>query len=235
MVATRRRNAAGGFVTEELGARLRRARTERGVGLRELARQIGVSASLISQIETGKSTPSVSTLTTIANALSLSLNDVFDVQAANASPDQSPEFVPRARAVQLANGLSEPCDDSIEPASEDYPGPLLRAGQGRTIRLESGVVWQRLTSGHADDVAFLLVRYEPGGASTLADSLLRHNGREYGYLMSGRLRITIGFNDYDLEPGDSIAFDCSQPHRFAAIGPEPAEAIWFVVDRLPDR
>ncbi|MEV5463259.1 helix-turn-helix transcriptional regulator, partial [Streptomyces cellulosae] len=41
---------------------MRQARLERGMSLRALAREIGVSASLVSQIETGKSQPSVSTL-----------------------------------------------------------------------------------------------------------------------------------------------------------------------------
>jgi mannose-6-phosphate isomerase-like protein (cupin superfamily) len=174
-------------------------------------------------------------LTTIANALSLSLNDVFDVRAAEPPVAIQSHLVrrpPVAERFDMDSGAREHANIDAGP---DSTGPVLRAGEGRTIRLESGVVWQRLSSGHADGVAFLLVRYEPGGASTPADALLRHNGREYGYLLSGRLRITIGFNDYDLAPGDSIAFDCSQPHRFSAIGAEPAEAIWFVVDHPTER
>ena len=31
--------------------------------------------------------------------------------------------------------------------------------------------------------------------------------------------------------GDTISFDCTQPHRFATIGDETAEAVWFVVGR----
>jgi transcriptional regulator with XRE-family HTH domain/quercetin dioxygenase-like cupin family protein len=60
-----------------IGERLREARRLRGVTVRGLARAIDVSASLISQIETGKSSPSVSTLYAITTALGISIEDVF--------------------------------------------------------------------------------------------------------------------------------------------------------------
>jgi DNA-binding XRE family transcriptional regulator len=52
-----------------MGARIRAERVRQGLTVRGLARDIGVSASLISQIETNKSRPSVSTLYAITNAL----------------------------------------------------------------------------------------------------------------------------------------------------------------------
>jgi mannose-6-phosphate isomerase-like protein (cupin superfamily) len=61
---------------------------------------------------------------------------------------------------------------------------------------------------------------------------MRHMGREYGLVLSGRLRVTIGFDDeHELGPGDSIAFESSRPHRLENAGSEPVEAIWFVVGR----
>jgi quercetin dioxygenase-like cupin family protein len=60
---------------------------------------------------------------------------------------------------------------------------------------------------------------------------MRHNGTEYGYVLSGRLQVSLGFDNYVLEPGDSISFDCTQPHRFSSVGDDPVEAVWFVVGR----
>ena len=60
-----------------IGERLRQARTERGMTVRGLARMVDLSASLISQIETGRSSPSVSTLYAITAALDISIEDVF--------------------------------------------------------------------------------------------------------------------------------------------------------------
>ena len=52
-----------------IGPRIRAERERRNVTIRALARVIGVSPSLISQIETGKSQPSVSSLYSITSAL----------------------------------------------------------------------------------------------------------------------------------------------------------------------
>ena len=61
---------------------------------------------------------------------------------------------------------------------------------------------------------------------------MRHMGREYGLVLSGRLRVIIGFDEeHELGPGDSIAFESSRPHRLENAGSEPVEAIWFVVGR----
>ena len=64
---------------DDLGQRLRAAREQKKIGLRELARRLGMSASLISQIETGKTEPSINTLFAIVSELELSVNEiVFD-------------------------------------------------------------------------------------------------------------------------------------------------------------
>lgn len=60
-----------------IGERIRHERMRKGVSARGLAREIGVSASLISQIETDKSQPSVSTLYAITTALGISVEDIF--------------------------------------------------------------------------------------------------------------------------------------------------------------
>jgi quercetin dioxygenase-like cupin family protein len=60
---------------------------------------------------------------------------------------------------------------------------------------------------------------------------MRHPGREYGHVLSGRLGVQLGFERHELGPGDSIAFESSRPHRLENAGAEPVEAIWFVVGR----
>jgi transcriptional regulator with XRE-family HTH domain len=49
-------------MVESLGSRLKGIRLKEGLTLRELARQANVSPSFVSQIENGKSQPSVATL-----------------------------------------------------------------------------------------------------------------------------------------------------------------------------
>ena len=61
----------------EMGDHLRAARRRRHLTLRDLAGRLGLSPSLISQVETGRARPSVSTLYAIANELDVSLDELL--------------------------------------------------------------------------------------------------------------------------------------------------------------
>jgi mannose-6-phosphate isomerase-like protein (cupin superfamily) len=97
--------------------------------------------------------------------------------------------------------------------------------------MDSGVVWELLTPTNEPDVDFLYVTYEVGGASSRGDRFVRHSGREYGLVLEGQLRVTVGFDAHDLSPGDSIAFDSSVPHRLENIGEVPVRAVWVALGR----
>ena len=77
--------APGGYTKahELLGARLRAARLRSGLGLRELSRQLDISASSVSQIELGRLVPSVSTLYALTNVLKVSMDSLFAAEASN--------------------------------------------------------------------------------------------------------------------------------------------------------
>ncbi len=205
-----------------LGARLRQERDRRGLTLRELARRLDVSPSLVSQIETGKTQPSVRTLYAIVSELGVSLDEIFTPtgeEAVGRSGERQPD--PAAAA-------------SVQP--HDTPalagiGRVQRAEGRQVIDLGSGVRWERLTTWNDRDVDFLYTTYEAGGSSSPDGGLMRHNGREFGVVLSGRLGVTVGFEDYVLGPGDSIAFDSSTPHRLHNDGDEVATAIWIVLGR----
>jgi transcriptional regulator with XRE-family HTH domain/mannose-6-phosphate isomerase-like protein (cupin superfamily) len=208
---------------DNLGARLRKAREEKNIGLRELARRVGVSHSLISQIETGKSEPTISTLYSIVSELDLPVNEIV-WDSAETRSGRGPAETPTDRG----GGASRTASRSSGPG---IVSPVQGPRDRRTIQLESGVKWDRLTAQPDHDVDFLLLRYPPGSESTAPESLMRHNGREYGYVLSGRLQVTLGFDEWEVGPGSSIAFDCTQPHRLANVGSEPVEAVWMVIGR----
>jgi transcriptional regulator with XRE-family HTH domain len=197
-----------------IGSRLRANRTMRHLTLRELARRVGVSPSLISQIETGRSQPSVGTLYAIATELEVSVDDLLFDGDDNTRAERRP-------------GALGGRDDHGPSSS----GPVQRSHNRRAIALDSGVRWERLTTQHDEDVEFLDVLYDVGGASSAAESLTRHAGREYGIVLSGRLGVTLVFEEHVLEPGDSISFASTTPHRLANVGDVPVHAIWCVVGR----
>jgi transcriptional regulator with XRE-family HTH domain len=200
-----------------IGPRLRAERARRDVSIRALARDIGVSPSLISQIETGKSQPSVSTLYAITSALDLPLEDLFDA-------DEIAESVaPVAAAAGV--GLRYFGTDRTKGV-----GPHVTPADRELLTLESGVTWQRLGQVPHHHVDFLLVTYQPGSASSTDDRLMRHSGTEYAYLISGELKLTLAFDQHVLAAGDSICFESTTPHGYRNDGKIPAVGVWFVVE-----
>ena len=77
----------------------------------------------------------------------------------------------------------------------------------------------------------MYVTYEPGGSSSSSGKFMRHTGTEFAFLLRGKLKILVGFDEYVLQPGDALSFDSSQPHLLVNEGTEPAEGIWFVLGR----
>ena len=195
------------FEPSRIGGRLREERERRGISLRELARRVGVSPSLVSQIELDRVNPSVSTLWTIVTELGMTMSDVFG------------EAAPEPTQVQPSRG-----DDGL----------VARPDTRRVINLASGVRWERLTPHSDPDVEFLYVVYPVGAESSPEDALVTHGGREYGYVTSGTLGVRVGFDEHELGPGASIVFDSTSPHRLWAIGDEPVHAIWVVIGRAGD-
>jgi transcriptional regulator with XRE-family HTH domain len=197
--------------SSELGPRLRATRLRKGIGLRELARRLDLSPSSISQIETGKMRPSVRTLYALASEFGVTVDEVLY------------DHVPLPEAAS-----------AVGPEWSGAPEPGLavqRAVDRPSIMLSSGVRWERLMFWADEDVEFIDATYEPGGASSPDDSLMRHSGHEFGHVLSGTLRVVVGFDEFVLGPGDSITFPSSTPHRLSNEGDETVEALWVVRGR----
>lgn len=199
-----------------IGPRIRAERMRREVTIRALARVIGVSPSLISQIETGKSQPSVSTLYAMSSALGLPLEELF-----NATDDEEAE----AAVSSDITGLRYVSTDRSKGI-----GPHVSPDDRELLTLETGVTWQRLGQVPRHHVDFLLVTYQPGSASSADGRLMRHSGTEYAYLISGELKLTLGFDEHAMVPGDSVCFESTKPHGYRNDGALPAVGVWFVLE-----
>jgi transcriptional regulator with XRE-family HTH domain len=196
-----------------LGPRLRAIRLRNGVGVRELARRLDLSPSSISQIETGKTRPSVRTLYALVSEFGVTVDEVLFNEAPPSEVGASPP-------------AAGPSAASTEPGLA-----VQRAVERPAIALNSGVRWERLMLWADEDVEFMEATYAPGGASSPDDSFVRHNGHEFGTVLSGTLRVVVGFDEFVLEPGDSITFPSSTPHRLSNDGTETVRAIWVVRGR----
>jgi DNA-binding XRE family transcriptional regulator/quercetin dioxygenase-like cupin family protein len=233
---------------DRVGDRVGAYRKQRGLKVSELARAVGVSPSLISQIERGQSRPSVSTLFALAEALAVPV-DAFFAEEATLDPAPAGAAAPGATAAAAGSadaGAGAAPAGSVAPASGPTPMPAApvagqvahgdapRAGEGRAtdvryvvrhaaraaIDIEGGVRWERLTPETMPDVDFLELIYPPGAESH--SELYRHPGEEMVLVLEGRLDIIVGFERYELAVGDSIHFPSTYPHRY--VNPTDVEA-----------
>ena len=219
--------AAGG-APSGLGGRLREIRTARGMSVRELARRAGCSASLVSQVERGVTTPSAGVVYSLANELGISLDFLFG------AGDVGPGELPRLPGTSAAPGAAP--HPEVRPWGRahgpDGAGIVQRADDRNTIELSTGVRWERLTPDHDSRVDFIEIVYEPGGQSTENGRALRHDGREYLYVLQGELEAVVGFETLRLVEGDSMAFDPATPHHYRNPTNETVRVLSVVVHAL---
>jgi transcriptional regulator with XRE-family HTH domain len=188
-------------MTGELGDRIRAARIARGLSLRATAAEAAISPSLLSQVETGKVQPSVSTLYAIVSCLGLSVDDVLGHH-----PPAAPPAKPRLRA------------DPVQPFA-DAP----------EIVMQNGVTWRSLAVGGDEGMDAVLATYQPGAASSLDETHMRHVGIEHGYIVRGELTLKLEFDTFVLRPGDSLCFDAQRPHYYFNHTDDVAEGVWYIV------
>jgi transcriptional regulator with XRE-family HTH domain len=204
---------------DHIGEQVANFRRLRNMKVSELARRVGVSSSLISQIEHGQSRPSVATLFSIAEVLEVPVDAFFGGHGAERQPGV---------AGSSEDGVGAPPDE-LEGASVKARY-VVRKAERTTIDIQGGVRWERLTPISLDAAEFFELAYEPHAESS-AD-LYQHPGIELVVVLSGRFEISVGFERYVLDPGDSIWFPSSMPHRYVNSGDVPARAITVL---LPGR
>jgi transcriptional regulator with XRE-family HTH domain/quercetin dioxygenase-like cupin family protein len=256
--------AAGTDGADGIGRRLAAHRARRGLRVAELARDVGVTPSLISQIERGQSRPSVSTLFALAQALRVPVDAFFRESPQPAAPaleltgSPSPPWAydtrrpgddappaddtgagaaagrEAAAGTVLRQGEASPPGGEVA-AGDARPGGgryLVRKGNRAAIDIEGGVRWERLTRNTMDHLDFFELIYEPGAQSHPRQ--YTHPGTEMVLVMRGRLEITVGFERYLLDPGDSLDFPSSMPHRYVNPGDETAHAVTVILYDCPD-
>lgn len=182
-----------------VGSRIRAARTARGMSLRALAAKVGVSASMLSLLETGRSRSSVTTLHAVVEALDMSMDDLFGDRARPS---------PAAAVGQLR---------------------LVRRDQRARVDLETGVSWEQLGSHPALGGEFLLVTYPPGAKSSMSGKFQQHSGFEFVHILSGELHGQVTFEEFDLAEGDSVSFDSGRPHLYENRGSAEVRGVWMLI------
>ncbi|MDI6100966.1 XRE family transcriptional regulator [Actinoplanes sp. NEAU-A12] len=133
---------------------------------------------------------------------------------------------------RLESGSRKPTLELLLPLAEAYQvtlDELVDAPETGDPRVRSRPI-QR--DGHT----FLPLSRRPGGLQAFKQILppspsscgheqQTHEGYEWLYVLSGRVRLLLGDHDLVLTPGEAAEFDTRLPHSVSNPGPEPAELI----------
>ncbi len=218
-----------------IGEKLRAMRKKQKMSLRELAGRANVSASMLSQIETGKAYPSVRSIYSMAAALAVPVDYFFPGQESGSSV--APESPSNVASEMTAGEMREAGVNQVTGVASmgiafhsPSPTPVVHPDARPTIELKGGVKWSRLTALAESTAEFLEIIYAPGAASGAHKSL--HQGREFGLILEGELVVELGFEVYILRSGDSIIFDSTTPHRLTNQNTKPLRALWVVLNQM---
>jgi transcriptional regulator with XRE-family HTH domain len=165
-------------VLAEVGPRLRRLRTRRGITLTALAARTGISKSTLSRLESGQRKPSLELLLPLAEAHQVPLDELVGAPDVG---DPRIRLKPRNRNGRMVFPLSQ---------------------QSSSVQ-----VWK--------------VVIPPGREHELRT----HEGYEWLYVLSGRMRLVLGEHDITMGPGEVAEFDTRMPHWFGPAGDEPVEIL----------
>ena len=176
---------------DSVDARVRRRlwelRTERGLTLEDVATRAQIDVSTLSRLESGKRRLALDHLPRLAEALSVSTDDLM----------RAPERTdPRVQS------------NSFTRDGVTY-WPLTRQGPAGGL--------------HAYKIKVSARRRTP------PDELPVHEGQEWLYVLSGRLRLLLGEEEFTIKPGEAVEFSTRTRHWFGAIdGAVEAIAIFGV-------
>jgi transcriptional regulator with XRE-family HTH domain len=114
----------------------------------------------------------------------------------------------------LARTYEIPLDEIVAPPAGD---PRVRS----TAIERNGMTFYPLTRRPGGLQAFKIVI--PADSPRRVPDLKTHEGYEWLYILSGRLRVVLGDQDFVLLPGEAAEFDTRHPHWVGATGPEAVE------------
>ena len=99
--------------------------------------------------------------------------------------------------------------------------PARRSPRRRTVR--DGATYVPLSAAPGGLRAYKVV-LDPGAGED-GDEQGTHEGYEWVYVMSGRLRLRLGSDDFEIGDGEAAEFDTRLPHRISNPGARPAELL----------
>ncbi|MBN2619056.1 MAG: helix-turn-helix transcriptional regulator [Spirochaetales bacterium] len=162
------------------------------------------------------------TLKTVANKVNVSESLISQIERNKVSPSIDTLF-------SIADALDIDLDYLFSDYQKKKNVTILKAKDRKKIETDEITYHQLSVLPNASDKhaieAFIM---EINKGSKKGHDDYGHTGNEFGYILSGKGKLTYGKNEYFFTAGDSIAFSSEIPHKVECLSDEPLTALWMV-------
>jgi transcriptional regulator with XRE-family HTH domain len=200
-------------VVQDLGARIKFVRKSKGFTLTRLSETSGLSTGFLSEIERGLAEPSMASLRKIRRALGVSLLALRDEEQ---PPDRLEEPLP-------LTGL-----ESDSGARYITEARLVRAGERKKLAYPNQPgFYELLTPDLNRRLEVLLLTAQPGfctGREQFSDP----PGEKCLIILKGRMLFSVGPEEFDMGPGDSLYYPANSPVSWTVPGTDVMECLLII-------
>ncbi len=166
------------------------------------------------------------TIAKLAERADVSSGMISQIERGTTNP--SIRTLQRLRAA-LGVNLWEMLDRSATPEGPTAVQPssyvLRRQDRPRIVVGESRLVKELLSPRKDRNLRFMIITLPPGGIS---EDVIIGEGEKGGFVVEGRVRLTIGAEESDLAEGDSFQFPSSLPHALSNPHAGAARVVWIM-------
>ena len=189
-------NAGDNDKSLHVGEKIKRLREGAGLSVEQLAERAGLEASELERIEREMISPALGVLTKVSAGLGVRLGRFFDMG-------------PRKYYALVRSSDEKVATRVATKNGADYGYEYTSVGFEKRERVME---------------PFLITINPPSDASEM-EKPSTHDGEEFVYVLEGELEIQLQDEHFLLQPGDSIYYDSSVPHRVLHRGQGTAKVL----------
>ena len=189
-------NASDSDTSLHVGEKIKRLREGAGLSIEQLAERAGLEPDELERIEREMISPTLGVLTKISTGLGVRLGRFFDMG-------------PRKYYALVRSSDEKVATRGATKTGADYGYEYTSLGFEKRERVME---------------PFLITINPPSDASEM-EKPSTHEGEEFVYVLEGELEIQLQDERFLLQPGDSIYYDASVPHRVLHRGQGTAKVL----------
>ncbi|MCY7318518.1 MAG: XRE family transcriptional regulator, partial [Ramlibacter sp.] len=154
------------------------------------------------------------TMTQVAGKANCSESLISKIENGQATP-----------SLAMLHRIAVALDTNIGTLTQDGPvgSPVLRSGE-RPVMTTGGISLERLVLPQRGGLLQANIHIVQPGVES--DGQIVHVGEEAGYVLEGRLELTLGQERYLIQAGDSFTFSSQLPHGYRNVGKSVAKILW---------